>query len=913
MNPIDDPEMLAAAKDAAELGFSIIESRIPGQLTKTIGLSAQGTLKKSAVAQLVDGHVHQASVARLQQFCHVLDDLKKNQALMYGVASKDARVVTNSALSNHPEAIARTREYFQFHRGPGIWMNDFDGGPDGEGMTSNELREKLISLYPGLADAPMLIRGSSSAGITTFEGKCLANTVGMRVYVAVADASLIPAAGKALNDLAWAGGMGWIACGNAGQLLERMLFDTSVWQPERLDFAAPPVLQDGLQRTAPEPSFYGNANSLFDLKPLIAAADGNIRHAAAVSRSNAKNQIRPKQEAARNEWINLHAPRFAEERGIDEESAREVLARAAKRQILMGDYIVELETGKRVTVGEILDNPERYHGRRCADPLDPEYHQDKRIGYINLRSGERPFIWSHARGGQRFTLARPSVRILVARGERARMVDDVLSVLRERGEVYDQFVGGGLIRIADSRAVPATVDYMIDLVDRHVDLYTLKKGKEDGEFVEVPVDTPDRIIKSILARSGQRQLPQLSAVVSAPSLRLDGSMIDVPGHDRESGILFLSEQTEVAKVPRIPTINEVVNAAKTLWATISTFPFVSEIDRGVAFAALMTACVRATLPTAPGFGFNAPAAGTGKTLLAQVIGTIAAGSPPAVLPPVDSNEEETRKRLFAAVREGHPVLLLDNVREPLGSASLDAFLTSAAYTDRVLGASETAVALNRSLFMVTGNNLRIVGDTCRRILVCRLDANLEHPFLRRFERDPLQDALSSRQRLVVAGLTIVRGWIAAGCPRLADGSVASFDDWDRLVRQPLVWLASLEEVRESLPPFADPVQATAVALESDPETMKLRALLVAWRACFGNDGVWVKHVIDTCDLAKGTMQDSLAPLVAALEDIAYDGRQVSSRALGRYLERFEGRHVAGMVIRRAGISRGLMRWRVQKE
>jgi len=40
-----------------------------------------------------------------------------------------------------------------------------------------------------------------------------------------------------------------------------------------------------------------------------------------------------------------------------------------------------------VTVGTVLDNRERWHGERFADPLEPDYRGDKRIAWLNLRSG----------------------------------------------------------------------------------------------------------------------------------------------------------------------------------------------------------------------------------------------------------------------------------------------------------------------------------------------------------------------------------------------------------------------------------------------------------------------------------------------------------------------------------------------
>lgn len=187
--------------------------------------------------------------------------------------------------------------------------------------------------------------------------------------------------------------------------------------------------------------------------------------------------------------------------------------------------------------------------------------------------------------------------------------------------------------------------------------------------------------------------------------------------------------------------------------------------------------MHASLPAAPGFALDAPTPGTGKTLLARVLGALATGEAPPILSPVPSkNEEETRKRLFALVREGERIVIWDNVYEPVGNPALDSFLTAPTFTDPVLGVSEMASLPNRALFVVTGNNVRFVGDTCRRILKARLDAKMERPYARRFSFCPLQYTLANRQRMVANALTILRAYIHAGRPRRAGGSVASLED-----------------------------------------------------------------------------------------------------------------------------------------
>jgi hypothetical protein len=319
--------------------------------------------------------------------------------------------------------------------------------------------------------------------------------------------------------------------------------------------------------------------------------------------------------------------------------------------------------------------------------------------------------------------------------------------------------------------------------------------------------------------------------------------------------------------------------------------------------------LRASLPTAPGVGFDAPAAGSGKTLLARCIGIMAMGSEPSILPPADT-DEETRKRLFAVLREGQRVVLWDNVREPLGSASLDAFLTAPTFADRVLGSSETVTLPNRALFIATGNNLRMTSDTCRRVLTARIDAQSETPYTRDFAFDPAQMVQTDRLAYVVAALTIVRAYITAGRPKMAKGRTASFEHWDDLVRQPICWLAQQVATRagtpeaQGLPMLADPMEAAARAFEQDPETTKLRALVEAWFAAFGPSQTTVGGAI--------RRSDTDALLAMAMDDIAGQAGKINSRMLGRWIERMQGRIVDGKRFVRIGHRAGLLHWAVHQ-
>jgi putative DNA primase/helicase len=118
---------------------------------------------------------------------------------------------------------------------------------------------------------------------------------------------------------------------------------------------------------------------------------------------------------------------------------------------------------------------------------------------------------------------------------------------------------------------------------------------------------------------------------------------------------------------------------------------------------------------------------------------------------------------------------------------------------------------NISLLM-TGNNLTLLGDLVRRTVVCNLDAGMERPELREFSRNAVAHVAARRGPGVRAALTLVKGYLDAGCPRVLDARgqrvppFGSFELWDQMVRLPLMWAG-----------WPDPLQPAESMREQDHE------------------------------------------------------------------------------------------------
>lgn len=289
---------LGAAETAHHYQATLFTSSA-GLLTKRLSLGADGALQKVPAANMKAGAAELVKVAGLRELDALMERMTYAQAMAYGITTQ-ARVpiVTQRHEPGDGSAIARTRENFAFPAGPGFMLLDHDGMP-GAVLGREELRRQLVAVVPELDGAPMLIRQSVSAGVRGPDGALLTAYAKWHLYLAVADASLIPAAGEALQARLWAAGLGWYEVGKAGQALARTLVDALTNQPERLDFCAPPVLSDELRQEWQPGQFYDEHAAPFDLSRITVDEATRARAEAnkTAARAAIKQQCQEQREA----------------------------------------------------------------------------------------------------------------------------------------------------------------------------------------------------------------------------------------------------------------------------------------------------------------------------------------------------------------------------------------------------------------------------------------------------------------------------------------------------------------------------------------------------------------------------------------------------------------------------------------
>lgn len=461
----------------------------------------------------------------------------------------------------------------------------------------------------------------------------------------------------------------------------------------------------------------------------------------------------------------------------------------------------------------------------------------------------------------------------VTPGRMSEAVETVASRLAGMPHLFN--MGGrivGVSRAGRGALVPMTDHRMAFEIGRH--FRCVKEGKKGA----AEVDTPPALVNQTLAYAAESGFRPLRGLVDMPVLTRAGGVV-CDDYDEESQLVVLDSLGVGGALVAgwagggVVGDEEARAALEALWAPFSQFPFVGPLDRGGALAAVLTAVARTWLPTAPLFAFDAPAQGSGKSLLCRAIGALSGGySLQAPLPLRD--EDEVRKVMLTLLMTAPRAVIFDNQLGLVDSAVLGGVLTAETFAGRMLGTNTLIEAPTNMLVLLNGNNLLIGGDMPRRTVRVRIDPQMETPFERRFDFDPETEVRRGRGVLVVAALTLLRwGLQAAG-----GGRIGSFERWDEVVGQTVARIGSAVDAR-----FGDPADLIRLAHVSDPTRDDLNDLLTALRAEFGNKWFGSSEVT-------ARMAGASGPL---FEAFGYD-KVPNSKAVGRHLGNRRDAKVGGL-------------------
>lgn len=412
-------------------------------------------------------------------------------------------------------------------------------------------------------------------------------------------------------------------------------------------------------------------------------------------------------------------------------------------------------------------------------------------------------------------------------------------------------------------------------------------------------------------------MKNLKAVVSLPYVTPSGRLVAKPGHDPETALYLHLRPDQRIDVERSPSLDEVAQALKVLTGPFSLYRFTSPDDAAAALASIVMAVVRPVLDLCPGIAVDAAQQASGKTVFCRAIASIRTGQRVGVHALPNSggiDDVEMGKVLLSSFMNADGALVFDNCKGHLSSGVLASYLTGGSVQGRVLGQSRVVDAEPTALVMLSGNQLSLDADLLRRFVHVRIDGGLQ-PTGRAFAFDPAEVALTQRMAIGQAVCTLLMGYFAAGAPLIKSGDCGGYRQWSGLVRQPVLWAASLG-LTDAIGwgPLGDPAASMLADVSlHDPEIEALGDMLVSLHALSEGRPFAARECVAWVEAGDGAELDSPCRMLreAVYELRGIKGREaLSVRSMGRVLLNRRDRWVRSLALRTRGMVGHSQTWQV---
>jgi len=822
-------------------------------LSKSYTVS-NGKIAKKAAAQMTSGTATTISIP-FSEFADELQSAGSSTAFGYGIcndrSSNIKQIVTKKHLSNNPEAISRSKDFFSYSGAAGILMIDYDPDPNIKSLSIEKFLAILATIIPGFTDIAYIARGSISSCVQIKDSPT-DELSGVHLYIPVKNASDIPRFGDSLFKSLWLKGHGYIAHSASGSSLIRTITDAAVYSPERLDFVGKPILNDSTLEYV-EPKIVINNGDYLDTTLLKDLTDIEL-DAYENLVSTAKQQAKNKAKEIKQIWLENKEKQLIES-GLSTPEVQETIKQLGtadrKNTTLPLNFILHFQEFGAISVAEVLNTPEKFNNHSLADPYEGiSYGETTARLWINDGT---PVIHSFAHGGATFFLpdqaeltqehTKKTIRLEV--GEKKSIIDQCIQVLADAQQLY--VYSGQLVQIIcdqspnganDKKTLKIIAIEALSLTEILMSLIKFKRKNNKGKWVDTNL-TID-YSNTLLARNSWA-IRELSGVIHTPSLRKDGTLITKNGFDEKSGLYLDYNPSKFPDLKEKPNLSDAKKALELIKEPFKSFPFKAESDLSTVIAAILTGLTRHSFDNAPLFLITSPKMGTGKGLIINAIAQLVTGHAASVMSQA-SDANEDRKRLMSLLLEGDSIICIDNIEKNFSSDALCSILTMPTFKDRLLGKSQMVSASTQATFLATGNNVTVSGDLTRRVLPCTIDAQVERPYEREFTINPLSFIEKHRGELVNAALTIILAYQNAGCPPQKQlNSFGSFEEWSKSIRNALVWNG-----------MQDPCLGLELWDQVDPVKEELSAVLDSWYEISQSSAITISELIK---LAKQYLSD----------------------------------------------------------
>lgn len=330
-----------------------------------------------------------------------------------------------------------------------------------------------------------------------------------------------------------------------------------------------------------------------------------------------------------------------------------------------------------------------------------------------------------------------------------------------------------------------------------------KRRDEMGEETSV---APFSNVLAFLAGAPKIEFPVLERVMNVPVFSSKGTLETKVGAYHPDAKIWLQASAECLDVSEKPTQEEVDDAVYNLRELLRDFAFSDQIEgvdelpvkidgepnwergkasRAHAMGMIIEPFARNLIDGAcPCYHIDKPERGAGASLLIQATTHIATGRA-ATGQTYPHKDEELKKVITASLRNQLPYMIFDNIVAKVDSPDLAAAITQGAWTDRILGQSDTVTIPIRCTWIIAGNRVQCSPDMARRNVPIYIDPACPNPAQRPdtdFKYNPLVSGFVAphRQMLVWSIHTLIANWIAKGKPN-GKRVMGSFEEWSRTI------------------------------------------------------------------------------------------------------------------------------------
>lgn len=415
----------------------------------------------------------------------------------------------------------------------------------------------------------------------------------------------------------------------------------------------------------------------------------------------------------------------------------------------------------------------------------------------------RPYTPGFSAAVQCLDPERPDFLTIHNSGTVAQQADGARKALSLQPDVYKK-AGVGLVFVAGADIHPLRGGALCERLSRICNYITPR-----GQVVE----PPRSVLKAIEDNPILPDIRELIRISSIPIMRPDGSL-QFDGYDEKTKILVqlapdLAELEYL--VPLKPSKEDATQASRRLlWHARGVHT--NKVGHSIILAHTLSLAGRMMFGQCPGFAYDAPEPGSGKTTAfrhpyAQVYGEY------CIEKSVPDSAGEWRKNMPHFSQNAQ--VAFDDVKHEFGSAELDRAITCEGKTgSRILGTQREVLSdLTASLWAVNGNGLRLARDTRTRFYVATIynlppearDMTIEKPSAAYYAKH--------RRQALIDCFTILRAYVLAGKPAQA-GHHSRFDDWRSLIQGAILWLG-----------LADPVAGESLDTDGDLNREAMEALI----------------------------------------------------------------------------------------